>query len=167
MVPNGTTITVEDAVLLFRNFKGAVSEMNDKGKRNFSIRLDDDFAKVLTKDGWNVKQWIRNRGTDEEEIVYHLPVEVGWKARPPRIVLITSGGKTQLDEETVDQLDYVDVMKADLIVRARHWNDLKDGNKTKVKAWLSSIYVTAREDELELKYSDVHNAADMGEEPPF
>lgn len=160
MVPDGTTMTFEDARIIFRNFSGAESEFNEEGSRNFSLMLEPDIAEAMRKDGWNVKQ-LRPR-EEEDEPGYHLPIAVGFKIRPPRVVMITSRGRTNLAEDMVGLLDWADIEKVDLIIRARHW--AKAGNSG-VKAYLQSIYVAIREDELELKYADMPMAD--GEDPPF
>jgi hypothetical protein len=81
-----------------------------------------------------------------------LPISVNFKGRPPRIVLITSRGRTNLDESQVETLDWVDIINVDLIVRPYEWTV---NNKSGIKAYLQSLYVTIEEDPLELKYSEM------------
>jgi hypothetical protein len=79
-------------------------------------------------------------------------VAVSFGKNPPRIVLITSRGKTNLDESMVSLLDWADIENVDMIVRPYNWDV---NGKTGIKAYVKSLYVTIREDELELKYLDV------------
>lgn len=163
MVPNGATITFEDTRIIFRNFEGRPSDYNEEGSRNFSVVIDKADYDAMLEDGWNVK--MRPPREEGDEPLYHLPVAVGYKIRPPRVVMITSAGRTQLPEDLVFQLDWADIIKVDMIVRASHWNK---GGKSGVKAYLQSMYATIREDELELKYAGVPDAtSSQGEEPPF
>jgi hypothetical protein len=81
-----------------------------------------------------------------------LPVSVNFKGRPPRIVLITSRGRTNIDEHGVEMLDWVDIINVDLIVRPYEWTV---NGKSGIKAYLQSIYITIEEDPLELKYSEL------------
>ena len=163
MVPNGQTIPFEDVRIIFRNFECRESEFNELGSKNFSLVLDGDLAEAMLQDGWNVK--MRPPREEGDDPLYHLPVAVGYKIRPPRVVMITTQGKTSLGEDMVGLLDWADIIKVDMIIRASHWNK---GGKSGVKAYLQSLYATIREDELELKYADVPDAGAVeSEEPPF
>jgi hypothetical protein len=108
----------------------------------------------MEKDGWNVK-YLRSREEDEEPQP-RLEVEVRFDGRPPRVVMVTSRGKTPLDESTVSILDWAEVTNVDLIIRPYEWDV---NGKTGVKAYLQSIFVTIHEDELEQKYADVPDSA--------
>jgi hypothetical protein len=59
-----------------------------------------------------------------------------------------------LDEEAVEVLDFVDVAKCDMMLRPFHWKNPTTGAEG-VKNMCSSLYITVREDALELKYSNV------------
>lgn len=148
------SVTLENVRILFRNFSGAEGRFNAKGKRNFNVLLDHETAEAMERDGWNVK-YLKSREEDEEPQP-RLEVAVSFGGRPPRIVLITSRGKTPLDESTVQVLDYAEITNVDLIIRPYEWQ-VQD--KTGIKAYLQSIFVTIREDELELKYADVPDSA--------
>lgn len=147
-------VTIEDVRLVFRNFAGEEGRYNAAGKRNFNILLNKDLAAAMEKDGWNVKYLQPREEGDEPQP--RLEVAVNYKGRPPNIVIITSRGKTKLGESDVGILDWADIVKADLIIRPYHWE--VSGN-TGIKAYVQTLYVTIREDELELKYIDVPDSA--------
>ena len=147
-------VTLENCRLVFRNFAGEEGRYNAKGQRNFNVLLGDEEAKRMEADGWNVK-YLQSR-EEGEEPQPRLEVSLHFGQNPPRIVLITSRGKTPLDESMVGLLDWADIVNVDMIIRPYHWD--VNGN-TGVKAYLKSIYVTIREDELELKYVDVPDSA--------
>ena len=144
------TLIMEDARIVFRNFSGAEGMYNREGDRNFCVLLDEDTAQDMIEDGWNVKR-LKPR-EDMEQGTAYIQVSVGFKGRPPRMVMITSKGRVELDEESVVLLDWADIDKVDLIIRPYHWNV---NGRTGVKAYLKSIFVVIHEDYLELKYSDV------------
>ena len=144
------TLVLEDARVVFRNFAGKEGMYNRDGDRNFCVLLEDDLASDMLQDGWNVKRLKPREG--EEQGTAYIQVSVGFKGRPPRMVMITSQGRTDLGEDECVLLDWADIEKVDLIVRPYHWNV---NGRTGVKAYLKSIFVVIHEDYLELKYADV------------
>lgn len=142
------TFLVENAQLIFLNFSGKEGQYNREGDRNFSVFLDDETAKVMLKDGWNVKE-LSGRDEDEPNRPY-IQIAVSYKMRPPKIVLRSSTGNTNLNEETVGVLDWADIKIVDLIARAYEWDV---NGKKGIKAYLQSMFVTIEEDALERKYA--------------
>lgn len=155
MPPNDDTVLMEGVRIIFRNFSGKEGKYNREGDRNFAVLLDDEVANAMAEDDWNVK-WLQPRGEDEEETPQaYLPVSVSYKGRPPRIVLITSRGRTNLDDTQVEMLDWATIINVDLIVRPYRW---EVNGKSGIKAYLQSLYVTIEEDELERKYGELEQA---------
>ena len=155
MPANDGTVLMEGVRIIFRNFSGKEGKYNREGDRNFAVLLDDETANVMAGDNWNVK-WLQPRNEDEEETPQaYLPVSLSYKGRPPRVVVITSRGRTNLDDTQVEMLDWAMIVNVDLIVRPYEW--LVNG-KTGIKAYCQSIYVTIEEDELERKYGDLDQA---------
>jgi hypothetical protein len=154
MADKMASATLEDVRIAFRNFSGKEGKYNRAGDRNFCILLPDAIAKQMEQDGWNVR-YLSPREADVEPQGY-IQVAVNYKGRPPRVVMITSRGKTNLDEDMVDILDWADVLSADVIIRPYEW---EVNGKTGVKAYLQSIYVTIEEDDLERKYGDLPDSA--------
>lgn len=147
---NDGTLIMEDARIVFRNFAGAEGMYNREGDRNFCVLLEDDLAEQMKEDGWNIKR-LKPREDNETGTAY-IQVSVGFKGRPPRMVMITSQGRVELSEQSVVLLDWADIDKVDLIIRPYNWNV---NGRTGVKAYLKSIFVVIHEDYLELKYADV------------
>lgn len=153
------TFMVEDARLIFKNFSGNEAKYNRAGQRNFCVVLDQETADQMAKDGWNVRTLdAREEGDD---VTFYISVEVSFKNRPPRVVMITSTGRTTLDESMVEVLDYADIKTVDLIARAYNWSV---GDKSGVKAYLQSLFVTIEEDALERKYALVTDS-NYGDDP--
>ena len=150
MPRNGIT-TIENAKVIFRNFRGEERQYNDKGDRNFNLVLDAAAADALSEQGYNVR--VRPPRDEDGDPQYLLPVSVSYKNRPPKIVLVTSRNKTLLDEDTVGELDYVDIANIDLTIRAYNWT--MGNGRSGVKAYLNSMYVTLDEDEFDEKYADI------------
>lgn len=154
-MPQDNTVLMEGVRIIFRNFAGKEGKYNREGDRNFAVLLSDEVAEQMAADNWNVK-WLQPRNEDEEETPQaYLPVSLSYKGRPPRVVMVTSRGRTNLDETNVEMLDWATIINVDLIVRPYEW--LVNG-KTGIKAYCQSIYVTIEEDELERKYGELEQA---------
>jgi len=156
---DSNNVVMENVKIIFRNFAGKETDFNPEGARNFCVLLDDEIAHVMTEDGWNIK-WLEPReGADEgEKPQAYIQVKAKYdKGRPPKVVLITSRGQTNLGEKEVEMLDFADIVNVDLIFRPYHWT-MRDG-RTGISAYLQSLYVTIEEDELERKYAEQQEAA--------
>lgn len=152
-------LTLRNVRIIFRNFAGAPTRFNAAGgKRTFSILLNETEAKELSSMGFNVKA-LKQRDPDDDP-AFHLPVEVSYRVKPPRIVFISNQGRkrTVIDEDTVGLIDYTEIEKIDLTINPYQW---EMENARGVKAYLKTMYVTIREDELDIEY-----AQDFGPEVP-
>ena len=143
------TVMFEDVKIVLRNFAGKPGKFNRDGDRNFAILLSDYDAKAMAEDGWNVK-WFRPREEGDPQQAY-LPISLVFGARPPRVNMITSRGRTPLHESDIEILDWADIATVDVIIRPYDWTV---NGATGRKAYLKTMFVTIVEDELDLKYND-------------
>lgn len=149
-------IIMENARIGFKNFSGKEGQYNPAGRRNFCLFIDDvELADALKEDGWNIR-YLHPKDEDEEPQAY-LQVSVNYNNIPPKIYLISSRGKSLLDEDSISILDFAEIKNVDVVVRPYNW-DLN--GRQGVKAYLQSLYVTIVEDEFENKYRDVPTSAE-------
>lgn len=155
-----SNIIIEGARIGFRNFAGAAGQYNAAGNRNFCVFLEPiALGLKLQEDGWNVR-WLKPRDEAEEEQPY-IQVSVAFNQFPPTIMMITAHGKSLLDETNISTLDWAEIKNVDLIIRPYNWvmYEGKKNEKSGIKAYAKSMYVTLAEDEFEGKYLDVPDSA--------
>lgn len=148
MADERKSFKIEGARLIFRNFEGKETQYNRKGDRNFCVILPDDVAAAMEADGWNIRTL--DPREEGDEATPYISVAVNFDNRPPRITLLTSTTRTQLDETSVETLDWADIKNADLIARGYEWTV---NGKSGVKAYLQTLFVLIEEDDLERKYA--------------
>lgn len=147
---------VVSGAIRFRNFAGKEGRYNKAGDRNFCLLLNPEDADEMLKDGWNVRFLDPRDEGDEPTPYIQIKVGFGGKGRPPKIVLVTKRGKTQVDEDTVNTLDWAEIEKADISINPYHY---EVNGKSGVKAYLKTMYVTIAEDDFEERYYDVPDSA--------
>lgn len=151
-------VLLEDVRLLFRNFAGKQGQYNPAGARNFCVVLPKHIAAQMEADGYNIRPGRPREEGDEPDPFVQVKVNMN-SQNPPKIVTITSRGRTQLTEDVLMILDWADIEKADLIINPYQYHvQGRDG----VTAYLQTLFVHIREDALEQKYADVPDTGQNG-----
>ena len=146
-------VTLRNALILpgrWRNFSGA-ERFNEQGKRNFNLKLDEEIALAMQRDGFNVKP-LQARDEDDENDGYRVEVKVNYNNRPPQVWLVSGGQRTLLDEGAINILDYADIAKASIMINPSQWEARGD---TGVAAYLHKAVIYLREDDLDLEMSEI------------
>jgi hypothetical protein len=154
-------LVVENAKIIFRNFSGKSDKYNPQGFKTFCLLLEDDAAEMLQRDGWNIR-WLPPREEGDSEQAF-TNIRVNYDGyRKPKVVTLTSFGKTYLDQDTINMLDWAEIEKIDLVINPSYW---EVGDKSGLKGYLKSMYVTLIEDPFESKYRDVQGSINDGPPP--
>ena len=140
-------LQIDNARIVFRNFRGEASKYNNEGNRNFALVIpDEDIAEELTKRGWNVK--IKPPRDEDDDPFMYLPVKVKFNDRGPSIYLNTGTVRNKLSEETVGCLDKIDIVSVDMDIRPYDWviQEGTPNEKSGRTAYLQSMRVVQETD---------------------
>lgn len=154
-------LVIENADIIFRNFRGIDRGYNPKHEKSFSLLVKEDRFDInaMKKDGWNLKALKPREGYEDEPVNYHLPVTVRWDNFPPRIYLVTKVSrddekaryrKTMLDEETSFMIDTAEI--ANVNVEISHGRTYDFNGKVGIKAYLKTMYIELVEDRFDGLY---------------
>ena len=130
-------LQIDDARIVYRNFSGTGSKFNREGDRNFAVVIpDQDVVDELVNRGWNVK--IKPPRDEDDTPFMFLPVTIKFNERGPKVYLQSGDKMVELDEESIDCLDDVDILSVDLDIRPYDWEVNGKQGRT---AYLQSIHV--------------------------
>lgn len=150
--------------LYFRNFRG-INTFNPKDHRiTFGIKLPEDLAEEMTKEGWYVR-WTKVRDDAPEDIqpIPWLQVTVNMDGqRPPQVNMVIGKSVNGLTKETISTLDGAAIDHLTVKVRAYDWDE---SDKYGAAAYLVGMNVFCDEDELESELRDYMEDEDDEEEP--
>lgn len=148
-------LQIDDARIIWRNFRGEGSKFNREGDRNFSLIIpDEETAARLTEDGWNIK--VKPARDPDEGPLFTLPVKVKFNDRGPNIYLRAGRNTTLLDEGTVGRLDRINIAKIDMDIRPYDWiiQEGTPNEKTGRTAYLQGMDVIQDTDRFADRYED-------------
>ena len=155
----GRIIEVENARIIYPNFRGLEGQYNKKGDRNFVIKLSEEEAQPFIDAGIRVKTRPSRDYEDEQD--YLVRVNVNMESEyPPHIVMITRRNQTVLDSESVGLLDKANIESVDLAINIYRRRTPDGKGIASVTAYLNEMYVTIFESRLREKYEREDNPID-------
>lgn len=104
---------------------------------------------LLQAIGWNVK--IKPPREDGDAPFIHLPVKIKFNDRGPKVYLRTGDNMIELDEESIDCIDNVDILGVDMDLRPYDWEVNGKEGRT---AYLQSMCVTQDIDRFAARFAD-------------
>ena len=106
----------DDVEIKWPNFSGKPDKYNRDGKRSFNIVIpDEEMKQALEAEGWTVKTKPTNDEYDKP--LYYMPVKVSYhhdedlQHLDPVVLLDTNGRVNELDEESIGELDYIEILE--------------------------------------------------------
>lgn len=146
-------LQINDARIMFRNFRGEGDKFNREGDRNFVLIIpNEEIADALAKEGWNVK--IKDPREEGDMPFMYLPVKVKFNDRGPQVYLITGERHNRLDENSVAILDDIDILSVNLDIRPYDW---EVNGKTGRTAYLQAMEVFQEIDRFAARYAEEEN----------
>ena len=145
-------VEIDDARLVYRNFRGEGSRFNREGERNFSVIIpNDEIANALMNEGFNVK--IKPPMEEGEDPFMHLKVKVNFNDRGPIVWLVSGNRRVRLDEDSVRRLDSIDIRSVNLdIQRGREKWEIN--GQSGYAAYLRSIEVIQEIDRFSARFAE-------------
>lgn len=144
-------LQIDDARIIFKNFEGRGDKFNREGDRNFSLLIEDpNTADALLAEGWNVK--IKDGRDEDDGPFMRLPVKVKFTDYGPNVYLVSGDRRVELDEESIDCLDNIDIESVDMDVRPYDWDV---NGRTGRTAYLQSMEVVQRIDRFAARYANM------------
>lgn len=153
--PRGV-VQIDNAMIIFKNFKGEGGRYNAEGSRNFAILIQDqEIANALIEDtneygvGWNVH--IKAPREEGDNPFMYLPIKVKFNGRGPVVYLESGSNRVKLTEDTIACLDDIDIESVDLDIRPY---DDKMSNGTPFRsAYLQSMCVVQNIDRFSARFA--------------
>lgn len=163
-------LQINDARIIFKNFRGEGGKFNKEGERNFALLItggliDDgsgrrevtaeEMADALMNDvnrlgsGWNVK--IKAPREEGDSPFIYLSVKVRFNERGPQVYIESGNSHRRLSEETVALLDDIDIASVSLDIRP--YDDEINGNPFRA-AYLQSMKVIQNIDRFAAEYAE-------------
>lgn len=135
----GGVLQIDNAILMFKNFKGKAGMYNREGDRSFSVRIDDsEIADALLDAGWKVK--IKEGVSEDDPPRMRLDVKVKYNEwGGPRVILRSGRNTRDLSEAEIGILDNIRIVNASLDINPNDWR-MPDG-RTGRTAYLKTLYV--------------------------
>ena len=105
----------DDVEIKWPNFSGKGDKYNRDGKRKFNIVIpDEEMKQALEAEGWTVKTKAAN--DEYEDPLYYMEVKVMYHDEElqhldPVVTLITGRRQNELDEESIDNLDHINILE--------------------------------------------------------
>lgn len=140
--PDNGLIEIRNAYIFWTNFEGRKDQWGNDA-RNFNVAVSPEMADILASNGWRVRDY----GNEDQGMIYFINVKINMRSTYPPIVTVFSTfrgkrSRTSLTEETLLELDRMDIESSDLIINP--WSSKQ--SEGKVTGYLRTLNVIKEED---------------------
>lgn len=143
-------LQIDDARIIYRNFRGEGGKFNRDGDRNFAVIIpNEDMFDALISEGWNVKK--KPPKDEGGEPFMFLPIKIKFNGKGPKAYLNRGGKISNLNEETIGIVDKIDINCVNLDIRPYDWEVNGSSGRT---AYLQSIEVVQELDRFAARYAE-------------
>lgn len=143
-------LQIDDARIIYRNFRGEGGKFNRDGDRNFAVIIpNEDMFDALISEGWNVKK--KPPKDEGGEPFMFLPIKIKFNGKGPKAYLNRGGKISNLNEETIGIVDRIDINCVNLDIRPYDWEVNGSSGRT---AYLQSIEVVQELDRFAARYAE-------------
>lgn len=153
-------LQIDDARIVYRNFRGEGSKFNREGDRNFAVIIpNQEIADELIADGWNVK--IKPPRDEDDAPFMYLSVKVKYderdldedgNAKGPAAYLTSGSNMVKLNDKSIACLDDIDIVSVNLDIRPYDWT-MPNGSSGR-SAYLQVINVIQDVDRFHAMYEE-------------
>ena len=112
--------------------------------RTTGVLIPNDLAEEMKEEGWNIK-YLKPRDPQDEPQAF-LTVKCKFGKIKPTIYICTEHGKTLLDEDSVESIDYAEIRDVDIVIRPYEYEP------GCISAYIKTMYVNIVEDVFADKY---------------
>ena len=158
-------LIIEDAHIMFPNFRGIADQFTVKGHRHFCVEIPEEMVDEMVEAGWNIRH-TRPKNEEYEPVAY-TDINIQWnfeKNKIPYVTFITSGGETEIDEELVGDLDTAEIEKVNLAIDPSYWK--RNDGTWGIKGYVKSLEAYLYEDPIRRRRAERQRAV-REEEVPF
>lgn len=165
-----------DFDILFPNLEGKKDQYNTNGERSFRLKFnDDDFAKELINDGWNIR--IYTPKNEEYSPYYYMTVKCKFRAdsenvyQDPEIHRVNAKNDILCGPQNMADIDAAfkarKVKRVDLVINPYHWVHPGMGNGEGISAYVREMWIEVEDSPFASRYSDRNYGDAYSEEVPF
>lgn len=132
----------------FSHFDGQADTFNDPGDHNFTLIIDEEHARELIAEGWNIRVMDGREEGDPPE--YLLKVKISYRFEPPKVYLIKGERKIRANELDLSDIKRATCEQLDLIITPSPWVHGRDSGIT---AYVKEMYAKVKESRFSERYS--------------